>query len=74
MDGTVHVTTSAQTNGNDQQASLLQAVADALAERGFDTATNRDGRHGRPEEQEEQPIRPKAQRFRRSASRSGLRI
>ena len=75
MDGTVHVGTSNQPGTQaDQLTPLLQAVHEALAERGFDTSSQRDERHSSPEDEAAPPPPPRASRFRRSARRAGLRI
>ncbi len=76
MDGTVHVASSSSTQGPNSESvtPLLQAVNEALTERGFDMSADTGGRQGASEEPDEAPQRRRAPRLRRTAHRRGLRI
>jgi hypothetical protein len=76
MDGTVHVGSSSPNQGPilEQVTPLLEAVNEALTERGFDMSADTGGRRHTPEDLEEQPHQQRLPRFRRSARRSGFRI
>jgi hypothetical protein len=79
MDGSLHIASSSNAQGalSDQAAPLLQAVNDALTERGFDMSADTGGRQGARQEPDDEttPAQPvRASRFRRSVRRSGLRI
>jgi hypothetical protein len=76
MNGSVHVASSG-TNaqvGNEQVTPLLQAVNDALAERGFDMSADTGGRQSANGDAHDEPVPPRSPRFRRAARRTGLRI
>ncbi len=76
MDGTVHVASSGTTSQvtDEQVTPLLQAVNDALTERGFDMSADTGGRQSARQDADDEPTQPRMQRFRRSARRTGLRI
>ncbi len=76
MDGTVHVASSgtSQQVANEHVTPLLQAVNEALTERGFDMSADTGGRQSAHPDSDEEPIPPRSNRFRRTARQRGLRI
>lgn len=76
MDGSIHVASSGTTAQvtNEQVTPLLQAVNEALTERGFDMSADTGGRQSTEQDANDEPVPPRTPRFRRAARRSGLRI
>jgi hypothetical protein len=76
MDGSVHVASSGTTaqSANEHVTPLLQAVNDALTERGFDMSADTGGRQSAHRDANDEPVPPREPRFRRAARRTGLRI
>jgi hypothetical protein len=76
MDGTVHVTSSmpGQAPAPGQAAPLLEAVEQALTDRGFEMNGGTDGRRNMQDQPEDNAGPERPNRFRRQTPRTGLRI
>ena len=79
MDGSLHIgsSTPGQAALPEQAVPLLQAVNEALTERGFDMSADTGGRQGARQDTDDPARTPQAARtprFRRSVRRAGLRL